>query len=210
MQVSFAVISKKSRLMKKILFILVFIFISIATYYFVEVIHAYKVTPEIKEQFLNETEINLRIDDLSKRQQEILIKVQDPNFWNHNGVEFSTPGSGWTTITQSIAKWFYFHPFRPGIRKIKQTLLARFVLNNQLSKKEQLLIFINYVWFDNKITGFRDSAMHFYQKDVTELSEDEFISLVAMPVNPKKYNIFSNPENNRIRSNRIKKMVNGE
>jgi hypothetical protein len=42
------------------------------------------------------------------------------------------------------------------------------------------------------------------------LSEDEFISLVAMPVNPRKYNILSNPENNRIRSNRIKRMLHGE
>ena len=196
--------------MKRIFLIFICIITAIITYYSIVLAFAFKDTPSIRKQFLNDSRINLRFDELNKRQQEILIKVQDPNFWNHNGVEFTTPGSGWTTITQSIAKWFYFHPFKPGIRKIKQTLLARFILNNQLSKKEQLLIFINYVWFDNEITGFRNAAMHFYQKDVTELSEDEFISLVAMPVNPKKYNIFSNPENNRIRSNRIKKMVNGE
>lgn len=196
--------------MKKIFLILLFIIAAITAYYSIEILLAYRATPSIKAEFLSESKINLRFNELSARQQEIFIKVQDPNFWNHKGVEFSTPGSGWTTITQSIAKWFYFHPFKQGIRKIKQTLLARFVVNNQLSKEEQLLIFINHVWFENNIIGFRNAANHFFNKDIVELTEDEFISLVAMPVNPKTYNIFSNPENNRIRSDRIKNMINGK
>ena len=42
--------------------------------------------------------------DLSQRQKEILIKVQDPGFYNHNGIDLSTPGAGLTTITQAIVK----------------------------------------------------------------------------------------------------------
>ncbi len=195
--------------MKKTAVFLGMIFVSIITYYAIEIGLAYNSTPEIKKEFINDSAINLTIDELSNRQQMILIKVQDPNFWNHKGVEFSTPGSGWTTITQALAKWFYFHPFKPGIRKIKQTLLARFALHYQLSKQEQLLIFINHVWFQYGIKGFRNASNHFYQKDVNELTEDEFISLMAMPVSPKYYNILSNPENNRKRSNRIKEMLYG-
>lgn len=196
--------------MKKIILSLVFFLIVIVTYFTIEIAIAYKATPQIKKDFLIDSKIDLKFDELSERQQEIFIKVQDPNFWNHKGVEFSTPGSGWTTITQSIAKWFYFHPFKPGIRKIKQTLLARFVLHNHLSKEEQLLVFINHVWFDEGIRGFRNAANHFYQKNVDELTEDEFISLVAMPVNPKGFNIFLNSENNKIRSKLISAMLQGK
>ncbi len=182
----------------------------IVGYYSVKIFIANKETPAIKAEFLAESKITLQYNEMSPRQQEIFIKVQDPNFWNHNGVEFSTPGSGWTTVTQSIAKWFYFHPFKQGIGKIKQTLLARFVLNSHLTKEEQLLVFINHVWFAENVKGFRNAANHFYHKDISELSEDEFISLMAMPVSPRKYNIVSNPKNNRDRSDRIKKMLSGE
>ncbi len=195
--------------MKKTALFFWLIIVSIITYYSIEIGFAYYSTPEIKKEFINDSTINLAIDELSNRQQTILIKVQDPNFWNHKGIEFNTPGSGWTTITQALAKWFYFHPFKPGIRKIKQTLLARFVLHYHLSKEEQLLIFINHVWFQNGVNGFRNASKHFYRKDVDELTEDEFISLMAMPVSPKHYHILSNPENNQKRSQRIKEMLYG-
>ncbi len=196
--------------MRKIRLFLIIAFGAIVSYYLVEVGIAFKDTPGLKNRFLTGAEINLTVEELSPRQMEILIKVQDPNFHNHKGVEFSEPGSGWTTITQSLAKRFYFNPFKQGIRKIKQILLARFVLHYQLSKEEQLLIFINYVWFEKGVTGFRDAALHFYSKDITQLNEDEFIALMAMPVNPKRYNINIHPDNNADRSLKIKKMLRGE
>jgi membrane peptidoglycan carboxypeptidase len=71
-------------------------------------------------------------------------------------------------------------------------------------------VFINHVWFDQNVRGFRNAAFYFYQKDVGDLTEDEFISLVAMPVNPKKYNIHTNRQNNQRRLNRIKNMLSGQ
>ncbi len=194
---------------KKVCLCLTILLAVILIYYAFELVRAYFQTPQLKQSFLNSPTINLTVDELSASQLDILIRVQDPNFWNHKGVEFATAGSGWTTITQSIAKWFYFHPFKQGIQKIKQTLLARFILHYQLSKQEQLLIFINNVWFDKNVIGFRNAATHFYRKDITELSEDEFISLMAMPVNPKKYHLTKNPDHNRQRAERIKNMIRG-
>lgn len=182
---------------------------AVSLYYGFSLLSAYQKTPDIKSAFLAQEKIDLQISMLSQRQLEILIRVQDPNFWNHKGVEFTTPGSGWTTITQSIAKWFYFRPFKPGIRKIEQTLLARFVLQNLLSKEEQLLIFINHVWFTKGVTGFQQAALHFYGKPVSELLEDQFISLMAMPVSPKSYNVAKHPARNRERVERIKAMLSG-
>ncbi len=48
------------------------------------------------------------------------------------------------------------------------------------------------------------------EKKAVELTEDEFISLVAMPVGPKRYNIITNPEYNKKRSKRIKDMLQGK
>jgi membrane carboxypeptidase/penicillin-binding protein len=196
--------------MKKTLLVIAVLMVLILGYYGFEIVKAHLDTPGIKAKFLDKSSLTLSADELSPWQKEIIIKVQDPNFYNHKGVEFSTPGSGWTTITQSLAKWFYFHPFKPGIRKIKQTLLARFVLHYHLSKEEQFLVFINHVWFDKNVRGFKKAAMHFYQKGLAELSEDEFISLMAMPVAPRNFNVRTNPQNNQRRSQRIRRMLSGE
>ena len=48
----------------------------------------------------------LQVSDLTPRQLDILLKVEDPNFFNHHGVDFTTPGAGITTITQGLANSF--------------------------------------------------------------------------------------------------------
>src|SRR5690606_9540138 len=49
----------------------------------------------------------------------ILLKVEDPSFTSHAGVDFSTAGAGATTITQSASKRLAFKKFHPGIGKIR-------------------------------------------------------------------------------------------
>lgn len=106
--------------------------------------------------------------DLSKRQKKILIKVQDPGFYKHNGMDLSTPGAGLTTITQAITKKLYFDSFKPGISKIKQSLIARFVVNELISKDDQLSLFVN--------------AMHFGSVDgkIAQLETNLFVDLCVL------------------------------
>ncbi len=184
--------------------------LAIILYYVAEVLWARHQTRTLVNDWLSRDIITLKPKELSKRQLEILIKVQDPSFYSHSGVTFTAPGTGWTTLTQSVVKFLYFNPFKPGIRKIKQTLIARFALHPLSTKEEQLTLFINILWFDEGVHGLRPAAKHFFQKDVTELSEREFISLVAMFNAPKNYNIKERPKTNAARVARIKKMLSGE
>jgi membrane carboxypeptidase/penicillin-binding protein len=92
------------------------------------------------------TRYPIDLSSLSSRQLEILLKVEDPRFFEHKGVDFSTPGAGITTITQGLVKHLYFDQFRPGIAKIRQTLIAVYVLNPLMSKEDQLRLFINTVY----------------------------------------------------------------
>jgi len=179
-------------------------------YYIVVVSNAKRKTPELIEHYMSDEVSKIKYADLTDRQIEILLAVQDPGFWDHKGVDFATPGTGWTTITQSICKKFYFKNFKQGLPKIKQTLLARFVLNRFASKEEQIQIFMNIMWFDDGIVGFADASEYFYEKFFNELTEDEYISLVAMLNLPRQYNIKSNPEANSMRVHRIKKVLSGE
>lgn len=153
-------------------------------------------------------------NDLSKRQKEILIKVQDPGFYGHNGIDLSTPGAGLTTITQAIVKILYFDSFKPGIAKIKQSLIARFVVNDLITKDDQLTLFINTMWFGNvngkSVVGLRSAADAYYNQPVNNLTEDQYISLIAMLVTPRTFHIIEHPEWNRDRTNRIKALIDGK
>ena len=179
-------------------------------YYGIEVVVARIKTPQIVREILQSDVIVLRLSDLSPRQIEILLTVEDPQFYHHKGVDLRTPGAGLTTITQGLAKKLYFREFKPGIRKIKQTLIARYALNPLVPKDDQLLMFINMHDFCYEARGLASAARFYYGKEFHALTEKEYIGLVAMFVGCGTFNPFRNPEEHRERVARIQRVLAGE
>jgi membrane carboxypeptidase/penicillin-binding protein len=197
-----------------ILWVLLVVFLILFFYFTIEVARARKATYGEISQALHSDRMLLELGALSKRQIDILLAVEDPQFYEHKGIDFRTPGAGMTTITQGLVKIHYFKPFKPGIRKIKQTLIARFALDPLVSKDDQLKLFINEVYMgfiDNKqLYGFEAAAQAYYDKPFSKLSEDEFIGLVAMIIGPNTYNPATNPAMHAERVRRIKRLISGE
>ena len=156
----------------------------------------------------------LTIHDLSDWQKQVIIKVQDPGFYRHNGMDLSTPGAGLTTVSQAIVKKLYFENFKPGLAKFKQTLIAVFAVDNLIGKDAQLTLFVNMMYFGNckgkPVIGLDSAAQAYYGQPVAYLTEDQYISLIAMIVMPSTFHVLDHPEWNRDRTNRIKKLVAGE
>jgi len=182
----------------------------VLVYYGATVMIARYKTPRIVDDILESDLIRIELSELSDRRRLILLTVEDPDFYNHRGVDLKTPGAGITTITQALVKKLYFREFKPGIRKIKQTLIARFALNPLVSKEDQLLMFMNVFDFCDNKRGFSEAAEHYYGKPFSALSEDEYISLVAMFAGCGTYNPIHNPEANAERVRRIKRVLSGE
>lgn len=197
-----------------ILWVLLIAFLILLMYYSIEVARARKATHGEISRALGSEIMRLALEDLSDRQIDILLAVEDPKFYSHRGVDFRTPGAGMTTITQGLVKIHYFRPFKPGIRKIKQTLIARFALDPLVSKDDQLRLFINEIYLgsieDEEIRGFETAARVYYAKPFSELSEDEYIGLVAMIVAPNTYHPVRNPDMHAERVRRIKRLISGE
>lgn len=162
------------------------------------------------DRYLKSAAMRLTTEDMTARQKEILLKVEDPGFYSHKGVDLKTPGAGLTTITQGLVKIMFFDHFRPGFAKLKQTLIARFALDPFVSKQEQLILFVNLVYLGHGVRGFADAAEHYFNKAFKNLTEDEYISLVAMIIAPRTFNVKDNPASNRERSQRIKLLVAGK
>ena len=156
----------------------------------------------------------LRLSDVPPRRLAMLIKVEDPNFFGHKGVDFSTPGAGMTTITQGLVKRFYFDRFRPGFAKIEQSLIARFVFDPALSKQGQLQAYLNFTYFGSRqgrpVIGYADAARTYFGKELDQLSDREFLSLVAMTMAPNRLDPVRHRAANAERVRRIAAMLAGK
>ena len=182
----------------------------IIVYYGYEVIAARQNTQQIVADIWASGRIELPLNELSLPRQEMLLKIEDPAFYHHHGVDFVTPGAGWTTITQSLAKRFYFEDFEQGIMKIKQTLCAWLALDPLVDKQTQLTLYINISYFGNGAYGLSDAAATYFGKRVSELTDDEFLSLIASLISPNELNIADHPQENAQRVTRIHKVLSGE
>lgn len=200
----------------KIATIVLLIILLPLVYFAFVAVKAYIDTPKVVAEINSSGRLRLALEDFSEDRLKTLLAVEDPNFYAHNGIDMTTRGAGYTTITQGLVKIYYFDGFSPGFlrhRKIKQSVIA-WVFNRRVDKREQLRIFVNSVYLGNHngadITGFRDAARVYFNKEFAELTEDEYLALVAMIVAPNELNVSASPHKNRERVNRIERMLQGE
>ena len=195
----------------RIIFFFMFLFVlGVAAMNAWEVIKAREYTQTELSAQLKQNSWPLTYRDLTMEQLQAILAIEDPLFFQHSGVDLATPGAGLTTITQAVAKWIYFERFEPGIQKITQTLYAYFALDPFVSKMDQITLFINLVGLGKGVKGFHQAAIHYYKKTFDKLSSDEFLSLLAMVIAPKNFNLRDFPQRNRERVKRMKKVISGE
>ena len=155
----------------------------------------------------------LDLTDIPERRLAMLVRIEDPGFYHHRGIDFSTPGAGMTSITQSLVKRFYFDDFQPGFAKLEQSLVARFVLDPAMSKQAQLKAYLNHSHFGwrggKPVRGFAAAARAYHGRELSRLSDPEFLSLVAMLISPKEYDPLRQPAANAERVRRIEAMLDG-
>ncbi len=142
-----------------------------------------------------------------------LIMVEDPAFRHHHGVDLDTPGAGLTTISQGLVKLLYFpQGFRPGLQKIKQSLIACHAFDALVPKDRQLDLYLNMTYFGTvdgrPIHGVSAAARTYYGKSHPELSDDEFLALIGMTIAPN--DLKPGTPASRSRVARIKKYLAGE
>lgn len=201
-------------LIKRAFFSLLFVLSMVLLYYTVIVLEARDETPRIVQEVLNSDRIKLQLADFSDKQMNILLSVQDPRFYEHKGIDFQVSGSGKTTLAQGLCEFYFSDDFERDIEKIKLMLITRFAFNPLVPKHTQVLLFINEVYFGyyhgKEIRGFEDAAQTYFDKSFKELTEDEYIALVAMIRMPDDHNIKNHPEQHELRVMRVNKFLNGE
>lgn len=189
----------KIKIMKQKLLILVAVLLTITSLYYAYIVFDARTSTFSKVSTARiQFEVPLLKNDLSDKQLKELITIQDPNFYSHKGTDFL--GKRVTTITQSLVKFLYFEKFTPGIAKIKQSLIASFALDSLVSKNEQLELFLNLTYFGNvdgvDVRRFSKAAKVYFGKQFKDLSDEEYLKLLAMLSGPNLYNVKTNPTKN--------------
>jgi len=150
---------------------------------------------------------------LGERHLKILLAVEDPAFFDHSGVDFSSPGAGLTTITQSVSKRLAFEQFQPGIGKIKQTGYA-IGLEQRLSKEQILALWLDSVEMGKGpggwMRGFHAASFKIYGRDPSQLQMSEFIRLTAVLIAPASFNLIGRDQKLDDRTRRIQRLVVGD
>lgn len=201
-------------MMKKIAIAVAMLIFGVGGYEYFKLSQAQGRTEELFKLYKSADFAGLKWSDLNDWQKSALIKVEDPEFFSHKGVDFGTQGAGLTTITQAVVKRLYFERFTPGFQKIEQSLIAHYAVTPAVAKEVQLTAFLNVSYMGTvdgrDIIGFADAARTYFSKPFAQLDQDEYLKLVAMLVAPNDLKPTANNEKAQVRVARIKKLIAGQ
>lgn len=140
------------------------------------------------------------------------IAIEDKRFYKHNGVDwlrtvkamlnyffkFDKSGYGGSTITQQLIKNVTGENDLSPKRKMEEIFRARNI-EKKLSKNEILESYLNVVYMSQNCYGVGAAADLYFNKEVKDLTLAECASLASIVQNPRKYDPYKNPENNKSR-----------
>lgn len=147
-------------------------------------------------------------DNISKYMREATVAIEDRNFYNHKGVDFTAivratlstlsgrGVQGGSTLTQQLIKQVYFadeaaSANRGGIaRKIKEMILAIEV--EKMYNKEQIItMYLNESPYGGRRNGVESAAQAYFGKSAKNLDLAESALLAAIPNNPAVLNPYN-------------------
>jgi monofunctional biosynthetic peptidoglycan transglycosylase len=136
--------------------------------------------------------------NISPYLRRAVLVAEDNDFYEHGGVDVNAMREalerdwkrrkithGGSTITQQLAKNLYLSPSRNPLRKVKEYFIAR-SLENHLSKKRILELYLNVVEMGERVYGAQAAAEHYFRKSAASLSPSEAAMLAGCLPNPRR------------------------
>src|SRR5580700_5505998 len=150
-------------------------------------------------EYAKERRLYLPIQAVPKLVINAFLAAEDKNFYEHGGIDYSgmaraaalyaqNYGSnrrpqGASTITQQVAKNFFFTNEVSFSRKIKEALLAMRI-ERAYSKDKILELYLNEIYLGLGAYGIAAASLVYFDKSVNELTVAEAAYLAALPKQP--------------------------
>ncbi|MES2181336.1 MAG: monofunctional biosynthetic peptidoglycan transglycosylase [Pseudomonadota bacterium] len=151
---------------------------------------------ELKYQWVDYTRI-------SNNLKRAVIASEDAKFLDHEGFDWDgiqkayeknlKKGkivAGGSTISQQLAKNLFLSTKRTPWRKGEEAIIT-VMLENMLSKRRILEIYLNVIEWGNGVFGAEAAARHYYKTSAANLSSGQAAKLAAMIPNPRFYDQHS-------------------
>src|SRR6201995_2014617 len=158
-------------------------------------------------EYSKERRLYLPIQAVPKLVINAFLAAEDKNFYEHGGVDYSGMAraavlyaqnfgsgrrpQGASTITQQVAKNFFFSSEVSFSRKIKEALLAM-RLERTYSKDKILELYLNEIYLGFGAYGIAAASLVYFDKSVNELTVAEASFLAALPKAPGTLNPVRN------------------
>jgi monofunctional glycosyltransferase len=134
-----------------------------------------------------------------------VLASEDQRFFGHGGVDWDAIQKsieedrkkrrfvrGGSTITQQLAKNLFFSTRKTPTRKLRELVAARW-LEQDLSKRRILELYLNVIEWGDGIYGAEAAARRWYGKSAADLDEEEAAGMAAMIPNPRRINPKADP-----------------
>lgn len=213
------------KILKRIIFIVVLISMSIALLFVGNGYDMYKqaieqISVEDKIAEIKDKENYTNFSELPQMYKNAVIAVEDHRFYKHNGIDIIAIGrsafndikamsfvEGGSTITQQLAKNIYFTQEKKIERKIAEVFMA-FEIEKNCDKDEVLELYLNTSYFGDGYYTPKEACRGYFNKELNEMTDYECILLAGIPNAPSVYAPTKNPELAKQRQKQVmKKMI---
>ncbi|MDI1360821.1 monofunctional biosynthetic peptidoglycan transglycosylase [Methylotenera sp.] len=157
-----------------------------------EIIQEEKPDAELKYQWVDYSKISSNL-------KRAVVASEDAKFVDHEGFDWEgiekayaknlKKGkivAGGSTISQQLAKNLFLSTKRTPWRKGEEALIT-VMLENVLSKRRILEIYLNVIEWGNGVFGAEAASRHYYKTSAAKLSSAQAAKLAAMIPNPRYY-----------------------
>ena len=147
--------------------------------------------------------------------QQLFLDSEDKDFYVHRGYDVSAIArafvmntatdelkQGGSTITQQLVRMRFLSTDKTYERKLTELFYAA-KLEQQSSKDEILEMYLNEMYFGNRVYGIEAAATYYFNRPLAELNEAEIAFISAIPNNPSLYNPLVNFELTKSRQERL-------
>jgi monofunctional biosynthetic peptidoglycan transglycosylase len=159
---------------------------------------------ELRDQDYNQKRVRssrrhiwVSYDAISEHLKKAVLISEDASFFSHAGVDVKEmqealkkdwqTGSfarGGSTITMQLARNLYLSPSKNPLRKAREIVIA-WQLEQALSKRRILEIYLNVVEWGRNIYGAEAAARHYFAKSAADLDIVEAATLAALLPSPR-------------------------
>ncbi|KOS66530.1 penicillin-binding protein [Lysinibacillus contaminans] len=160
----------------------------------------------IGDHFTSERRYWVDLDEMSPYLKTAVVAVEDKDFYEHNGFDFSRiagailvdikAGSkvqGASTITQQYARNLYLTHEKSWTRKLNEALYA-YRLEVFYDKDEILEGYLNTVYYGHGMYGVEAASRYYFSKSASDLTLAEAAMLTGVPKGPSLYSPIVNFE----------------